>query len=61
MRHIPSGVLPWESEPKELAIDAFHHAVHPVATGAAFAALEAELLVSAATTTVHKGKQQWHC
>jgi len=40
MRHIPSGVLPWESEPKELAIDAFHHAVHPVATGAAFAALE---------------------
>jgi hypothetical protein len=31
---------PWESEPKEIAIDAFHHAVYAVATGVAFAALE---------------------
>ena len=31
---------PWESEPKEIAIDAFHHAVYAVATGLAFAALE---------------------
>ncbi len=31
---------PWESEPKEIAIDAFHHAVYVVATGVAFAALE---------------------
>ncbi|MBA3263093.1 MAG: hypothetical protein H0T69_11645, partial [Thermoleophilaceae bacterium] len=30
----------WESEPKELAIDAFHHAVYAAATGLAFAALE---------------------
>jgi hypothetical protein len=32
---------PWESEPKEIAIDAFHHAVYAIATGVAFAALEA--------------------
>jgi len=31
---------PWESEPKEIAVDAFHHAVYAVATGVAFAALE---------------------
>ena len=31
---------PWESEPKEIAIDVFHHAVYVTATGAAFAALE---------------------
>lgn len=31
---------PWQTEPKELAIDAFHHAVYVLATGAAFAALE---------------------
>ena len=31
---------PWETEPKEIAIDAFHHAVYVVATGLAFAALE---------------------
>lgn len=30
----------WEAEPKELAIDALHHAVYVVATGIAFAALE---------------------
>ena len=29
----------WKSEPKEIAIDAFHHAVYAVATGVAFAAL----------------------
>ena len=32
---------PWESEPEEIAIDAFHHAVYAIATGLAFAALEA--------------------
>ena len=32
---------PWQSEPKEIAIDAFHHAVYVIATGLAFAALEA--------------------
>ena len=31
---------PWKSPPKEIAIDAFHHAVYAVATGVAFAALE---------------------
>ena len=31
---------PWESEPKEVAIDAFHHAVYAATTGVAFAALE---------------------
>jgi len=31
---------PWESEPEEVAIDAFHHAVYAVATGLAFAALQ---------------------
>ena len=31
---------PWESEPKEIVIDAFHHSVYAVATGVAFAALE---------------------
>jgi len=31
---------PWETEPKELAIDALHHAVYAAATGLAFAALE---------------------
>ena len=31
----------WESEPKEIVIDAFHHAVYAIATGVAFAALEA--------------------
>ncbi|MCA1679832.1 MAG: DUF1440 domain-containing protein [Actinobacteria bacterium] len=31
---------PWESEPKEIAIDAFHHAVYVIATGLTFAALE---------------------
>ncbi len=31
---------PWESEPKELTIDAFHHAVYVLATAIAFAALE---------------------
>lgn len=30
----------WKSEPKEVAIDAFHHAVYVVATGLAFAALQ---------------------
>ena len=30
----------WESEPKEIAIDVFHHAVYVTATAAAFAALE---------------------
>jgi len=36
------GVAPpaWQSEPKELAIDAFHHAVYAATTGVAFAALE---------------------
>ncbi|MBA2465883.1 MAG: hypothetical protein H0V42_13080 [Nocardioidaceae bacterium] len=33
---------PWESAPEEIAIDAFHHAVYVVATGVAFAALEAK-------------------
>ncbi len=32
--------LPWKSPPKEIAIDAFHHAVYAVGTGVAFAALE---------------------
>lgn len=31
---------PWKSDPKEIAIDAFHHAVYALATGVAFAALE---------------------
>lgn len=31
---------PWKSEPKEIAIDALHHAVYAVATGVAFAALD---------------------
>jgi hypothetical protein len=31
----------WESPPEEIAIDAFHHAVYVIATGLAFAALEA--------------------
>ena len=31
---------PWETEPKEIAIDAFHHAVYVVATGLAFTALQ---------------------
>jgi len=31
---------PWKSPPKEIAIDAFHHAVYAAATGVAFAALE---------------------
>ena len=31
---------PWKSEPKELAIDAFHHAVYAAATGLSFGALE---------------------
>ncbi len=31
---------PWKTEPAELAIDAFHHAVYAAATGLAFAALE---------------------
>lgn len=31
---------PWESEPKEIAIDALHHAVYAVATGLAFASLQ---------------------
>jgi hypothetical protein len=31
---------PWKSPPKELAIDAFHHAVYAAATGIAYAALE---------------------
>ncbi|MEJ7798778.1 MAG: hypothetical protein WKF42_09790 [Solirubrobacteraceae bacterium] len=31
---------PWETDPKEIAIDAFHHAVYAVATGAAFAILQ---------------------
>jgi len=30
----------WESEPKEIAIDAFHHLVYAGATGIAFNALE---------------------
>jgi len=30
----------WEAEPTEIAIDVFHHVVHAVATGVAFAALE---------------------
>jgi len=31
---------PWEMDSRELAIDALHHAVYAVATGAAFGALE---------------------
>ncbi len=31
---------PWDSEPKEIAIDAFHHAVYAAFTGLAFAALQ---------------------
>ncbi len=31
---------PWEMEPAETAIDAFHHAVYAAATSAAFAALD---------------------
>jgi len=31
---------PWKSEPKEIAIDAFHHAVYAIATGVTFAALQ---------------------
>jgi len=31
---------PWESEPKEIAIDAFHHAVYAAFTGLAFSALQ---------------------
>lgn len=31
---------PWESEPQEIAIDAFHHIVYVMATAAAFAALQ---------------------
>ncbi len=31
---------PWETEPKEIAIDAFHHAVYVVATAIAFSALD---------------------
>ena len=31
---------PWKSEPKEIAIDAFHHAVYAMATGVTFAALQ---------------------
>jgi len=31
---------PWESGPKEIAIDAFHHAVYAAFTALAFAALE---------------------
>lgn len=30
----------WKSQPKELAIDAFHHAIYAAATGLAFAALD---------------------
>ncbi|MGI8513126.1 MAG: hypothetical protein ACR2NH_10940 [Solirubrobacteraceae bacterium] len=30
----------WETEPQEIAIDAFHHAVYATATSLAFAALE---------------------
>lgn len=32
---------PWKSPPEEIGIDAFHHAVYAVATGVAFAALDA--------------------
>ena len=32
---------PWESEPKEIAIDALHHAVYALATSLAFGALQA--------------------
>jgi hypothetical protein len=32
--------LPWDSELKEVALDAFHHAVYAAATGVAFAALD---------------------
>lgn len=32
--------LPWESEPREIAIDAFHHAVYAAFTALAFAALQ---------------------
>ena len=31
---------PWKTEPTELGIDAFHHAVYAVATSAAFAVLD---------------------
>ena len=31
---------PWESEPREIAIDIFHHAVYAAFTGLAFAALQ---------------------
>jgi hypothetical protein len=31
---------PWDTEPKEIAIDAFHHAVYATFTGLAFAALQ---------------------
>ena len=31
---------PWRSEPKEVAVDALHHAVYAIATSVAFAALE---------------------
>ncbi len=31
---------PWKSPPKEIAIDAFHHAVYALATSIAFVALE---------------------
>lgn len=36
------GVAPpiWKTEPKEIAIDAFHHVVYTVATSAAFLALD---------------------
>ncbi len=30
----------WDSQPKEVAVDAFHHCVYAVATGVAFAALQ---------------------
>ncbi|MBA2504622.1 MAG: hypothetical protein H0V29_01605 [Thermoleophilaceae bacterium] len=32
---------PWKSPPEEIGIDAFHYAVYAVATGVAFAALDA--------------------
>ena len=31
---------PWESDPKEIAIDALHHAVYAAFTALAFAALQ---------------------
>jgi len=31
---------PWKTEPKELGIDAFHHAVYAIATNAAYAVLD---------------------